>query len=502
MSQETNQPADHYFDFVADRKTITKSAVNSVLIRIVVRLKGFITLPILTSLMAPEEMGVFNIITVTAGLITPLFTLNIPDGTLLFFAQEKSLEKIQKLYMTMLNSVGLWSLMLSLLSLGGLLLFWPQELTLAFWVALMLYSEIIYKLSQVLPAIYQKTDIMLKNIFARDMGLAILSILLVWAGLSYKGLVLAGFIGFIISAFFLYRKVFDHISYSFTLATSYIIPFLKISLPLLPVFFFEWIIRSSDSYVLVYFQGEGVVGKYHVVYGLSNIVLIFTYALNIFWFPVSARMWQESREKYRKAFVPVFTGFVTALSLSVLLFELNTRIIMRVLVSRASYREAYTIMGLIAFAFAMQVLITLLTAPLYSNKNPSSILGSYVTGGVLNIILNFLLIPRFSFLGAAVATAISYLIVVLMMGLLNYRIPKFRFLEKRLVYIVPIFLLLWVVIAIVRDHLTVIQVLIGDMVLVFGTAVAVFFIGLKKEEKNYLFDFIKSLKLKDITLSK
>lgn len=401
-----------------------------------------------------------------------------------------------------MNSIGLWSVFISILILTVLALFRPDLLTIAVWIALIIFGEIFYKLSRSLLVIYQKTDIVLKNVFFRDISVAILSILLVWAGLSFKGLVLASAIGLFISAVLLYRIVFKHIAYTFTIAISHIKPFLKMSLPLLPVFFFSWIVQSSDSYFLVNMKGEAIVGKYHVVYGLCNMILIFTYALNIFWFPVSARLWKENRKKYQNAFISFFAGFTALLFLTVLLYELNAGIIMKVLARRSSYQEAHIIMGIIAFAFAMQVLITLLTAPLYSNKNPIAILVSYVIGGLLNILLNFLLIPTHGFLGAAIATGISYFVIVLMMSLLNYKVAKFSFLDKRLFYIAPCFLFLWAAAALARNRLAISSIIIGDIVLIAGVLLLLYYWVMKKNERESLLLFLKGIKFKDIALTK
>jgi len=444
--------------------------------------------------MPPEEMGVYNIIAVTAAVVMPLFTLNLTDGTLIFFAQEKSKDKIQHMYMTVINSIGVWSVFLAGVGGAVIYIFRRDAMAVALWAGLMMLGQILYKISVLLFATYQKTDILLKNAFIRDIFIAVSAIGLLFLGFSYKGLVLASFLGFSIFSIYLYRLVFKKMSYSVSISFSYLRQFMKIALPLLPVFFFSWIIRSSDTYFLVYFKGEDVVGKYSVIYGLCNVILIFTYALHFFWFPVSAKLWKENRDKYRKAYIPFFTGFITLLSVSVILFEFNSKFIMNLLIRRPEYHEAYVIMGIIAFAFSMQVLITLLTAPLYSNKNPNMIFASYFSGALLNCLLNFLLIPPLGFLGAAVSTAISYLAIVLLMTYLNHRVAGFFFLDKRLVYVVPAFAGLWVGVRFMRERLQTTQILVGDVVLVLVLGLVIYFVGMRREEKMYVWGFLKDFK--------
>jgi O-antigen/teichoic acid export membrane protein len=491
MNETLQSPESSFFDFKPDSATIRKSAVNSILIQAMLKMKGVISMPILTYLMTPKEMGIFNLITVTSSVLIPLFTLNLPDGSMLFFAQEKSLEKIQGMYLTLINGVTVFTLLLTALGGASVLVFKRDSVGFAFWVALMIYANIFYKLCSAMPAIYQKTGLLLRNAVIRDLGGTVLAIVLVALGYSYKGMVFAGALFLVIPALLLLKKVFRFLSYSLTIDKGYLKDFFKISIPLLPVFFFSWIIQSSDSYFLNYYKGAEVVGKYSVIYGLCSVILVLTFALNFFWFPVSARLWIENREKYRKYFKLVFSVFSAALFLAVLLFELNAKLLMRIFARRADYQDAYVIMGIIAFAFAMQVLITLLTAPLYSNKNPRMIFFSYCLGGVINTFLNFILIPPYGIMGAAVSTAVAYLIIVVMMSALNYRVAKFRFLDRRFIYQIGLLLALWVPIVSIRGHVRVFQLIVVNVILVLAAGLAYYLKTLTKEEQRLVRSLFK-----------
>ena len=265
---------------------------------------------------------------------------------------------------------------------------------------------------------------------------------------------------------------------------------------MLPVFFFSWIIKSSDFYFLTYLKGVEAVGKYSVIYGITGIILSLTFALNFFWYPVSARLWVENREKYRLVFVKVFAGFLTLLLVVVGLFELNSRLMMKLLVRRLEYQDAYVIIGIIAFAFAMQVLITLLTAPLYSNGNNKTIFTSYLFGGITNALLNFYLIPFYGILGAAISTAISYLIIVLLMVWMNYRMADFAFLDRRLFPIMLIFVFAWGGFASVRDSLQFYQLLLVNILSLVVVVTFLYAKVLEKGEKDYLCGMYRNCRLK------
>lgn len=452
-------------------------------------------MPVMTYFLTPGELGVFNIIMVTSSMLVPLFSMNLTDGPAIHFVQEKSHDRIIAMYNTVTNSVFLFSI--AFLPLLWLIMFYfggdyYRHLPL---IIVMIYANLFYKLVSYVLVVFQKTSFLVKNTVQRDSFATVLTIIVVVAGYSYYGMVAVLALTNTVAALLVYRYIRKDLVYSCAIDRRILRQFLKTSLPLLPVFFFSWVVQSSDTYFLAYFLDQEAVGKYSVIYGLTNVILCLTYALNFFWFPVSARLWVENREKYLQVFTALFAGFVTVLFVAVVLFELNASMIMKLLVRRQEYHDAYFIMGTISFAFAMQVIITLLTAPLYSNNNTKTIFASYLCGGVVNAILNFLLIPFAGLTGAAVSTAVSYLVIVFLMAIMNYRMARFAFFDVRLVPVSAVFIVVWTSSALLRDSLQTCQLLATDTAFVLSAAVLLYALVLKSNEKEYLVAMYKKFRL-------
>lgn len=483
-------------DFQADRKTIQKSAINSIIIQIVFKLKGFITMPIMTYFLAPKEMGIYNLIGVTAALLTPIFYMNLADGPVVFFVQEKTKKRIQEMYNTVVLSSFVFFLLFSLIFLLIFYRYAGEKYRYLYLALPLIFSTIVYKLASYIFVVFQKTTIVLKNTLIRDAFETGLCILLVILGYSYRGMVFASIVSSCLAAVYIYQFAKHDFPLKFSIEWKILFKFLKISLPLLPVFFFSWVIQSSDSYFLLYYAGENSVGKYSIVYGLCGLILVLTWALNFFWFPFSAKLWIEDRERYRIIFSRLFVVFSAVLMIGVLFFEMNSKIIMDVLARRPEYRDAYAIMGVIALAFALQVLITLLTAPLYSNKNSMLIFVSYLVGGIANLGLNIFLIPSHGIWGAAISTAVSYGLVALLMSIFNYGPARFRFLEGRLMIPLGVFGILWVIIVLIRGHLSLYQILLIDIFIFLSFGSLIFFRILRRDEKEYLFFLYREVRSK------
>jgi O-antigen/teichoic acid export membrane protein len=269
-------------------------------------------------------MGMYNLIIVTSSMLTPLFTMNLSDGPVIYFVQERKKARIQNMYNTVINSSLIFSLLFAFIFWLIMFNYSGQYYKHFYVILIIIYSNIIYKLFSYVLAVFQKTTELVRNIFYKDIFATVLMIILVVAGFSYYGILFALIITNIVAGFFIYRFTRKELPYQLYIDFEILKTFLKISLPLLPVFFFSSIIQSSDSYFLAYFKGKDAVGKYSIIYGMTNIILAFTYALNFFWYPVSVRLWIENREQYRNLFTKIFFIFSTLLLISVLLFELNS----------------------------------------------------------------------------------------------------------------------------------------------------------------------------------
>jgi O-antigen/teichoic acid export membrane protein len=475
-----------FLEFKSDRKTVLKNAFNSVLIQVIFRLKGIITMPIMTYYLLPREMGVFNLLIITVHLLTPVFSLNLISGPAVFMIQEKSRERVRAMFYTAFNSAVLASAA-CLISLAFFLQGWGGKYRPYLVLLLpMLASNLIYQLFSSILVNFQKTSFLVKISFFKDGATVLLTLGLVMARFSFTGMAAAVVCTDILASAYIYSSLRGDLPYRASVDKGLLKDFLRLSLPLLPVYLFNWMIQSSDSYFLAQLKGEAVVGKYSVIYGLSNVILIFTYALNLFWIPLSAKLWTEDKPAYVKAFRFVFAAFTLFLWIAVVLFEFDSKLIMRIMVRKPDYQDAYVIMGMIAFAFAMSVLITLLTAPLYSDQKPRLIFLSYLSGSVLNLTLNFALIPRYGIRGAALATAASYTLIVLVMSFSLYRFLEFRFLDRRLLYLGAGFAMIWPGAAALREILVTPQVVAVNIAFLFTMGFVIHAFVLRSEEKSYL----------------
>lgn len=69
---------------------------------------------------------------------------------------------------------------------------------------------------------------------------------------------------------------------------------------------------------------------------------------------------------------------------------------------------------------------------LYPNKKENIVLKAIATGAIINLIINYILIPKYSYTGAAIATVIAELIILIILILLGKNYIKFIYYNKNI----------------------------------------------------------------------
>ena len=200
---------------------------------------------------------------------------------------------------------------------------------------------------------------------------------------------------------------------------------LKEGFPLALVAVISMIYYNIDMVMLGKMKGEEVAGwygaSYHLFFALATLTGAFLAAV----FPVMSRFFEESEELLNKAYQKSFeVMIVVGLPISIGGFLLSEKIIL--LLFGPQYHESVAILKVFSLLIIFSYLNGLGGYFLTSiNRQALSAKILAATAGI-NVGLNFLLIPSYSYMGAAYATVVSE---VLFFILFFVSLPgKFRYL--------------------------------------------------------------------------
>lgn len=194
---------------------------------------------------------------------------------------------------------------------------------------------------------------------------------------------------------------------------------LAFSLPLVPAAVASWTLNLSDRYLIAAFDGAAAVGTYSAGYTVG--LAINALAISPFTLAWGAAYWELSKEPDARASIArVLTGFTALASFAALGLAALATDVFRLLLT-PEFEPGRFITPFSAFAYVLYGIFTIVTTGLNLESQTRRIPLVMGVTAVTSVILNLALIPILGYLGAAVATIISYGLLALLAGRVSQR---------------------------------------------------------------------------------
>ena len=196
----------------------------------------------------------------------------------------------------------------------------------------------------------------------------------------------------------------------------------RYSVPMIPTTVFWWITNVADRYMIAYFDGDAINGLYAVAFKVPTLLILVS--------GIFSEAWQYSavtdgNDGDRSGFFSrVFDSFQSIVFLGASCLVLMAKFFSKILLAH-SYYEAWQYMPVLIFATVFSSLVTFMSSVYVKHKRSVNSFVTAFIGASSNIVLNLLLIPKFSAQGAAVATLACYIIVYIIRSIDTQRYEKF-----------------------------------------------------------------------------
>jgi len=192
----------------------------------------------------------------------------------------------------------------------------------------------------------------------------------------------------------------------FLYAKEFLVGTLKEALPFALTSIFIVIYFKTDTVMLSVMVGDRAVGIYNAAHNLiDGLMYLVPVPLSIALYPVMSK-YITKQEKLKKVYV---YGFLTSLLLGLAgaLFVLKLREKIILLVYGGEYIEAGKVLTVLVWTFLV-ICVSIISSTLLNAVNKQRIvtIGTAI-GASLNVVFNYLLIPKYSYVGAAYATLIT-----------------------------------------------------------------------------------------------
>ena len=288
-------------------------------------------------------------------------------------------------------------------------------------------------LSQILSGIFQKyhtfylvsfSDVLTRLIqlglvfyaIKADLGLlAFIWILSVTAGTQFAII------------FFLSRRF---IKFHFTFDFSYAREILKVSLPVAASILFTAIYIRTDALMLSLMKPASDVGIYRLAAKILETIVFFPALLVELTMPSFSSFAFEARHIFKSIFRKTFNIlFILAVPIVIFLIVLARPIIL--ILGGEGFLSSVLPLQILAFVVGLVFLNNLGGKALIALELQKAGMWVYISGAVLNILANLLVIPRYSYIGASFTTLMTEVVVTILMFLILYQKTGFTAEMKR-----------------------------------------------------------------------
>lgn len=283
--------------------------------------------------------------------------------------------------------------------------------------------------------------------------LKMLSILIITILLSYLGLkvmsptyaYLLGYLIVVVVSLIIFFKIFlDFFKYKTKIDKPLIKKLFKFGIPVTLSSLSYLIIGYTDTLMLTYFKTLNDVAFYNIAMPISMILMWFlAHPLSAVLLPMTSEMWNKKNIKSLKNGIETLQKYVFLAMVPLALIMMSfPDVVIRVLFGEA-YVGASTALQILAFGTIFYSIAYINSNILSGMGKPELITKIMASIAVLNLILNFLLIPPLGIIGAAIATSVSYITMLFLTSIMlrkhiNLKIPFAYFIKSILIGLVAI----------------------------------------------------------------
>ena len=390
-----------------------------------------ILLPIFTRLMAPAQYAVYENLMIFIAFLSLIYFLGQQQAVFSYFYNKKTPEYHFSYISTVfliIASVGLlFSLFIILFrnELSILILRSSKWSNLFIYISIILFSDVISGMGLSILNILEKSR---RYLILGTLKNVVFLLLIIVGTVSHtlsitkiiSYLMFSSLISLFLTAYFMVG-VLNRFSpkikkyFSSELAKK----LLAFGIIMIPGTIAMMILRLSDRYMLTYFSARNLydVGIYAIGYRLGAVIIFLNSIVSLVYFPYAMKVKDNSSAKvsYKNMFY-YYTIFAALAGFLIILFEKE---IFYLLIDSAYFSSVKIVVFGVISSYLLG-LFNLINLNFYVKKKAGRIAATVIFGALLNIFLNYLLIPNYGIMGAGIASVIAYLTIVIV----NYLLAK------------------------------------------------------------------------------
>lgn len=418
---------------MSELRTLLRHASHYLGGRVALMLLGFISFPVFTRVFSVADYGMMSLVLKVILLLTVLGKFGLQNSVQRYYAEQVVVDDAalsRRYYSTLTVGAALTGLVATVVFVLGLYLV-PSRLLASGLRYLFLLASALIVIRSLQPSLigFLRAEGKTKSYNGIEIGvratsiLLACSLLLLWKpnlSVFFGSTIAAETAGVLVLLAYLSRR---HLIDLKSVDWGYFRQAAWFAFPLIGYELATVILDSGDRLLVQHYMGAQPLGYYSAAYNVSTYVEeALMVPINLALFPIYMKLWVEKGRQETQAFLSRSLNGFLALAVGVVCMVLLTsRDVIVVLASR-KFQESYKLLPVLVVGLLIYAIHIFLNASLLIHKKTATMTKLVVYACVLNIVLNVILIPRIGLQGAALATLVSYLFMVILMARESFRL--------------------------------------------------------------------------------
>jgi len=408
---------------LAQIKNLTKHSFIYTISTLIQRLQGLVLLPILTDttyLTTKSEYGDYALIYTFIAFMNVIYLYGIDSAFMrYYFLGRHTREQIFSSAIRILSITALISSVLIYVFADTIAVLIFQSAAYEFFIQVaagILFFDTLCNLPYLILRAEERSVLYSGLRIGRFLLELFLNILfIIYFKMGVKGILYANLLAAIVNLLVLLPFQIKYLKGVFSLAV--IRDLLRFGIPMIPNGVAYLVVELSDRYLMLYLLGKETVGLYSANYKFGTLMLLLVSAFRTAWQPFFLRISKDANAK--QVYSRVMTYYTALASLIVLSGGYLVEYIVKMPIAPdktllgSAYWSGTFIIPLILLSYMFYGVYVNLTVGIYIEKK-TWWMGIFTgLAALANIGSNLYLMPRYGIMGAALATLLAYLVMML-----------------------------------------------------------------------------------------
>lgn len=372
------------------------------------RFLAFFLVPLYTKVITTTEYGIYDLLNTTIGILLPILTLNIQDAVIRFLLDKKmnrnSIAVIGIKYLLISNFLVIMCLIINNIFEISLII---RKYSFIFFLIFFVQSFSSIIISYI-RGIDKVLELSISSILASIVTIICNIVFLLIFKWGLNGYFWANIIGPFIQCIYLTicSKILKYTKYKEYKKEEK--EMLVYSKPLVVNNIIWWINNVADRYIIIFFCGFAENGLYSISGKIPSILTTLQIIFNQAWIlSVVKEFDTEDSTGFFSDTYKMYNCMLVIICSSIIFFN---KLLAEFLYAKDFYL-AWKYVPWLTIAIIFGGLSGYIGAFFSAAKNSKIFASSTIIGAIINLILNFMTIPFYGAIGAAIATMISYLMI-------------------------------------------------------------------------------------------